>query len=140
VTADIVLVGGPPGDRRVLLIRRGNDPFAGQWALPGGFVDEGEIVEQAARRELAEETGVEWDGSLIQVGAYGDPGRDPRGWTVSVAWVANVGEDLPGARGADDASDARWYPATELPDLAFDHDEIVADALETLDRLDHRAR
>ena len=75
----------------MLLIQRKNDPFAGSWALPGGFVDEGENLEQAAARELQEETSVDPTSvPLVQVGAYGDPGRDPRGWTVSVAYCAVV--------------------------------------------------
>jgi 8-oxo-dGTP diphosphatase len=127
LTADVVAV--QPGDTpRVLLVRRGNDPFAGKWALPGGFVEEGERPEDAARRELAEETGLTYDGALRIVGVYGDPGRDPRGWTVSAAYLAFVTGEAAVA-GSDDAAEARWFLADELPPLAFDHDVIVRDAL-----------
>ncbi len=136
VTADVALFCGPASARSVLLVLRGNEPFAGRWALPGGFVDEGERIEDAARRELREETGVDWKGALLQVGAYGDPGRDPRGWTVSVAWTAHVGEDPLEAVGGDDAAEAAWHALSELPDLAFDHDTIVSDALKALERAD----
>lgn len=132
VTADVVLVAGSHGARSVLLIRRGNDPFAGSWALPGGFVDQGERIEDAARRELAEETGVRFSGPLHQVGAFGDPGRDPRGWTVSVAWLGDVGEQPVSAQGGDDAASAEWFPLSALPALAFDHDHIVARAMALL--------
>ena len=127
LTADVVAVhaGGVP---RVLLVRRGNEPFAGRWALPGGFVDEGELPSDAARRELAEETGFAFAGELALVGVYGKPGRDPRGWTVSVAYRALVSGEVAVA-GGDDAAEARWFPVEELPPLAFDHDVIVADAL-----------
>lgn len=132
LTADVVAVhaGGVP---KVLLVRRGNEPFAGRWALPGGFVDEGELPEGAARRELAEETGFAFAGDLALVGVYGEPGRDPRGWTVSVAYLAMVAGEASVA-GGDDAAEARWFAVGELPPLAFDHDVIVADALALAER------
>lgn len=132
LTADVALFCGSDEDRQVLLILRGNEPFAGMWALPGGFVDEGESVEHAARRELAEETGVAWAGPLHQSGAYADPGRDPRGWTASVAHTAWVGESPLRAEGGDDASEAAWHGLRHLPPLAFDHDLIIEDAIEML--------
>jgi 8-oxo-dGTP diphosphatase len=118
---------------RVLLVQRGNPPFAGSWALPGGFVDKGEQVVDAAPRELAEETGLRVEG-LELLGVYDTPGRDPRGWTVSVVYVARVQGETAVA-GADDASDARWFAADALPELAFDHALIVADALDGVDAL-----
>lgn len=132
VTADVALFAGPAVCRAVLLIRRAREPFAGVWALPGGFVDLGEPVESAARRELAEETGLLWEGQLHMVGGYGDPGRDPRGWTVSVVFTALVGEYLPEVLGGDDASLAQWHPVDALPELAFDHQTIVSDAISVL--------
>lgn len=127
-TADVIALARDAGGSRVLLIRRGNEPFAGRWALPGGFVDEGERPEDAARRELAEETGLRFEGPLELVGVYGDPGRDPRGWTVSAAYrvVLDAPHDV---AGGDDAAEARWFPLDALPPLAFDHDDIVADAI-----------
>lgn len=130
VSADIVMLAGPADDRRVLLVRRGREPFAGQWALPGGFIEEGERIIDAARRELAEETGFEYGGALVHVGAFGDPGRDPRGWTIGIAFLGDAGEGVPGVEGGDDADEARWHPLESLPPLAFDHDEIVARAME----------
>lgn len=132
VTADVALFAGPTARRTVLLVCRAHEPFAGQWALPGGFVDLGEQVESAARRELAEETGLVWEGSLQKVGGYGDPGRDPRGWTVSIVFAALLGEDAPEVVGGDDASLARWHPVDALPPLAFDHQTIVSDAISVL--------
>jgi len=121
-------MAGSPA-RSVLLVRRGNEPFAGSWALPGGFVDEGEQAADAAPRELREETGVQLDAAELDLlGIYDAPGRDPRGWSVSVAYVASLEEEL-SAAGADDASDARWWDVKQLPDLAFDHALILADAL-----------
>lgn len=131
-TADVVALAPIDGVRSVLLIRRGSEPFAGRWALPGGFVDEGERPEDAARRELAEETGLMLDGALELVGVYGDPGRDPRGWTISAAYRV-VLEGPAEVAGADDAAEARWFATHDLPPLAFDHDRIVADALHGLD-------
>ena len=128
LTADVVVLAGASENARVLLIQRGNPPFAGSWALPGGFVEQGEQVAEAAPRELAEETGLRVDaGSLELSGVYDTPGRDPRGWTVSVVYIARVpGESA--VAGADDASDARWFVVEELPELAFDHALILADA------------
>ena len=130
LTVDVAVFRGEPGAREVLLIERASEPFAHSWALPGGFVDEGETLDAAARRELAEETGLELTGDLDQVGAYGDPGRDPRGWTVSVAFAATLSWDEPSlVRGGSDAAEAAWHPVGSLPHLAFDHDIIVADAM-----------
>jgi 8-oxo-dGTP diphosphatase len=111
----------------VLLIQRGNPPFQGRWALPGGFVDEGEQVAAAAPRELAEETGLVLR-DLNLLGVYDTPGRDPRGWTVSVVYLARLAQRQHVA-GADDAADARWFAVDALPELAFDHGLILADAL-----------
>jgi 8-oxo-dGTP diphosphatase len=126
LTVDVVLVAGV-APRRILLIQRGNPPFKGQWALPGGFVDEGETVLTAAGRELREETGVEVSG-LKLLGVYDTPGRDPRGWSVSVVFHLTVASELE-AIGGDDAGDARWFASDVLPSLAFDHQLIVEDAL-----------
>ncbi len=109
---------------RLLLIRRGNPPFKGRYALPGGFVDVGETVEDACRRELMEETGVK-AGRLELIGVYSDPKRDPRGPTCSVAFLARVARSTPKA--GDDAAAAEWVEGSKL-DLAFDHAEIVRDA------------
>lgn len=130
LTVDAAVFCGPAQARKLLLVRRGADPFKGCWALPGGFVDEGERPVEAARRELAEETGLIWEGALIPVGAFGDPGRDPRGWTVSAAYLADMGLEENIVVPGDDAAEARWFFADELPEsLAFDHADIVAAAL-----------
>jgi 8-oxo-dGTP diphosphatase len=132
-SADTVAFAGPANARKVLLVKRGIEPFKGCWALPGGFVDEGERPLDAARRELAEETGLIWDGHMHKLGAYGDPGRDPRGWTVSAVFIADIGLSTPVVVGGDDAADARWCFADELPaQMAFDHSQIIAEALERL--------
>ena len=126
LTVDVAaVVRGAP--LRVLLIQRAEPPFAGEWALPGGFVEEGEIVAAAAARELDEETAIEARG-LSLLGVYSAPGRDPRGWTVSVAYVLELDSEL-AARGGDDAAAARWFPVDQLPPLAFDHAQIVSEAI-----------
>ncbi|MBN2390018.1 MAG: NUDIX hydrolase [Anaerolineae bacterium] len=126
LTVDIVLIKDGYDGPEILLIQRNHPPFAGHWALPGGFVDENEPLEAAARRELFEETGLE-PAELQQLGAFGDPGRDPRGWTVSVVfWTRIVGDVIP--RAGDDAAAARWWPLNDLPPLAFDHANIVRQA------------
>ena len=126
LTVDLVVIAGRPDDRRVLLVRRAAAPFKNRWALPGGFVDEDEPLEHAARRELAEETGLTIEAPLTQTGAFGDPGRDPRGWTVSVAFGVVLSEALPAVRGDDDAAEAAWHRLAALPALAFDHDGVLA--------------
>lgn len=126
LTADVVVVAGEdPGS--VLLVQRRHPPFQGEWALPGGFVDEREPTRTAAGRELREETGLE-AGALSLIGVYDAPHRDPRGWTVSVAYLARF-DAAPVVAGGDDAADARWFPVGDLPPLAFDHAEIIADGL-----------
>jgi 8-oxo-dGTP diphosphatase len=126
LTVDVVVVSETT-PRSLLLIQRAHPPFAGDWALPGGFVEERERVADAAPRELAEETGLR-PGGLRMLGVYDTPGRDPRGWTVSVVYLATVNSEM-SVKGADDARDARWFHTDALPRLAFDHDTIVADAL-----------
>jgi 8-oxo-dGTP diphosphatase len=110
---------------RILLIQRKADPFQGKWALPGGFVDENERLIDAACRELREETGVE-QCDLEQLHTFADPGRDPRGWTVSVAFLALVEADQLKAIAGDDAAAVDWFRLAELPPLAFDHADILA--------------
>ena len=129
LTVDVVALAGVGDAMSVLLVRRGQEPFRGRWALPGGFVDEYEPLEDAARRELSEETGLTADTPLRQVGTFGDPGRDPRGWTVSVALLLELPGEAPAVAGADDADEAAWHRLDALPPLAFDHDRIVAAAL-----------
>lgn len=124
VTVDIVLFAQHAGGLCVLLIRRGDDPFKGAWALPGGFVDEFEDLLDAAARELEEETGITGI-ALEQLGAFGKPGRDPRGHTVSIAYGARLNEASSPTAGSD-AADAAWHPLDDLPRLAFDHAEIIA--------------
>lgn len=119
-----------PEDRHVLLIQRKYDPFKDHWALPGGHVDKDEPLLDAAYRELREETGIskaDFISNLQQVYTYGDPGRDPRGWTVSVLHVGVVSKDSK-LHADDDAKDARWFPLSELPPLAFDHDKMIKEA------------
>jgi len=110
---------------RVLLIRRAHPPFEGDYALPGGFVEVGEPVEDACRRELKEETGIDVR-ELKLVGVYSDPKRDPRGHTCSVAYLARVGSAEPTA--GDDAATAEWVKDWLREKLAFDHADILADA------------
>jgi 8-oxo-dGTP diphosphatase len=124
VTVDIVIVTCDPKPR-VLLIRRKHDPFAGAWALPGGFVDMDESLEKAARRELREETGIE-AGNLLQLHTFGEPKRDPRGRTISVAYLAKVDANELQPHAADDAQEVDWFSLARPPKLAFDHKDILA--------------
>lgn len=126
LTVDVVAARPGAAGPEVLLIQRGHPPFEGCWALPGGFVEEGETLEQAARRELEEETGLTGL-TLAQLATFGDPGRDPRGWTVSVAFWSWLGPEMgEGIAAGDDAAAARWWALDGLPPLAFDHAEILA--------------
>ncbi|ARP97973.1 NUDIX domain-containing protein [Pseudorhodoplanes sinuspersici] len=111
---------------RLLLIRRRNPPFAGQFALPGGFVDYGETTEAAARRELLEETGLTAK-DLRLIGVYSDPKRDPRGHTISIAYLVVIEDGAPTA--GDDATEAQFRVDWRELELAFDHNEIVRDAV-----------
>lgn len=131
MTVDCVVFGFDGGGLQVLLIRRALEPFQGSWALPGGFVDMDEDLDQAARRELQEETHLS-QVYLEQLFTFGTPGRDPRGRVVSVAYYALVRPDQHPATGDSDASEAAWHPVDQLPPLAFDHTQIIAKALERL--------
>jgi 8-oxo-dGTP diphosphatase len=135
-TVDTVVFAGQSSARRILLVKRGGEPYRGFWALPGGFVDEGEFPVAAALRELAEETGLACETPLVCLGVWGDPGRDPRGWTVTGAYLADIGPALPEVTGGDDAVEAAWWPVDDLPaQMAFDHGDIVVAALGRLDCL-----
>ena len=113
-------------EARVLLIRRGHDPYAGSYALPGGFVEIGETVENACRREALEETGIKVD-VLRLVGVYSDPARDPRGHTVSAAYVTILPRAI-APRAGSDAAGAEWIDDWRSVTLAFDHEQILEDA------------
>lgn len=133
VTVDVVVLIVDEGELRALMVRRGGPPYQGRWALPGGFVEVDEDLETAARRELQEETGVSADEAWIdQLATYGAPKRDPRGRTLSVAWMAILPSSSEPSAGSD-ASHAAWKPVDALlgrTRLAFDHRRILSDAVE----------
>jgi len=113
-------------DKKILLVKRKNPPFKGKWALPGGFVEYGEKVEDAVVREIEEETSLKT--SIIEiVGIYSDPDRDPRGHTVTIVYLLQISSGV--LHFSDDADDAKFFDVNELPELAFDHSDIVKDAL-----------
>ena len=112
---------------KVLLIERGADPYKGCWAFPGGFLNMDETTEECAIRELEEETGMKIQ-ELQQIGAYSKVDRDPRGRTITVAYLAVIDSPCE-VTGQDDAAKAQWFPIDVLPELAFDHDEIMRDAI-----------
>ena len=131
VTTDCV-VFTKEEEPKVLLIQRGNEPYKGCWAFPGGFMNMEETAEECAVRELKEETGLTVT-RIQQIGAYSKVNRDPRGRTISIAYLAIV--DAPTAvSGMDDAAKAAWFPLSSLPDLAFDHQDIMADAIALFNR------
>ena len=130
VTVDIALFHRGETRFEVLRIKRANEPFKGLWALPGGFVDEDESLKGAAARELLEETGLGGI-DLEQIGAFGDPGRDPRGHTVSVVFAAILDRRL-NATAADDAAEVAWHSVRRPPKLAFDHKKILYFALKRM--------
>jgi 8-oxo-dGTP diphosphatase len=127
LTTDVVLFTILDDRLQLLLVRRGNAPFAGTWALPGGFLDMDEDLDQCAARELAEETGVEGL-QLEQLHSFGAVGRDPRERVISVAYLALAPADGLRIQAGDDAADARWFPLVDLPHLAFDHDQVIGRA------------
>lgn len=130
VTVDVLIVRPFEMEQQILLIKRKNDPFKDCWALPGGFVDENEDLEQAAIRELVEETQVKVS-HLEQIGAFGKPYRDPRGHMVSIAYFGKVATNTI-AIAADDAKEIGWFSVTNLPSLAFDHSAIIEAGLQKL--------
>jgi 8-oxo-dGTP diphosphatase len=129
VTVDTVVFCYLKDALRVLLIRRKHDPFAGKWAIPGGFLDMDEPVAAGARRELKEETGLEIPGPLDPFGFFGDPGRDPRGRTITLAHAAVLPSGEHRLEGSDDAAEAAWFGVGDPIELAFDHAQILAEAL-----------
>ena len=131
VTVDCVLFGLDEEDLKVLLIQRDLEPFAGKWALPGGFVHVGESPEESARRELREETGVN-NVYLEQLYTFGQPDRDPREHTISIAYYALVNLNDHKILAATDAREAAWFEIDDIPNLAFDHDVIIRTAYERL--------
>ncbi len=129
VTADSVVMTMESAPQ-VLLIERGFDPYKGCWAFPGGFMNMDETAEQCAIRELEEETGLHVT-ELYQIGAYSKVDRDPRGRTITVAYLVIVDKTI-AVTGQDDAAKAKWFPIDALPPLAFDHEDIMQDAIKCL--------
>ncbi len=125
VTADCVVITRE-AEPKVLLIQRAIEPYKGCWAFPGGFMNMDETTEQCAIRELEEETGLKLD-IMHQIGAYSKVDRDPRGRTITVAYLAIIDKSVQ-VNGQDDAAKAEWFPINNLPHLAFDHQEIMTDA------------
>jgi 8-oxo-dGTP diphosphatase len=116
-------------DNKILLIKRKNEPFKGKWALPGGFVEYGEKVEEAVLREFEEEVGIKARIKKL-LGVYSDPARDPRGHIISIVFLLEAeGEPKAG----DDAADAKFFSLDKLPPLAFDHEKIIRDAVRAMD-------
>jgi len=143
VTVDIViftlnntsaLLEESPEDKlQVLLIKRRNSPHKDKWAIPGGFIEADETLEESARRELFEETNVK-DIPLYQFYSFGDPGRDPRGRVITVAFYTIIKKESINPVGGDDALEARWFDFDKLPSLAFDHDKVLKYAYNTLQK------
>ena len=137
LTADVILLAAGNGDLQVLLVQRDRPPFEGEWALPGGFVELGESPQDAAIRELEEETGVQGV-RLEQMRVFGDPGRDPRGHVVTLVFRGVLASDWPSGQpprrveAGSDAARASWWSTGDLPSLAFDHADILAYALRHL--------
>jgi len=131
VTVDIVIFTVTNGSLQVLLVKRGVPPFEGQYAIPGGFIRGDESLEEAALRELHEETGVR-NVFLEQLYTFGDPKRDPRGRVITVAYYALIASDKLSLVAGADAAEAQWFPASGVPPLAFDHKSILDYALERL--------
>lgn len=131
MAVDVVIFTIIDDKLKLLLIKRGTKPFRGRWAFPGGRVEINEPLEEAARRELKEETGVE-KLYMEQLYTFGDPFRDPRGRVVSVAYLALIGDKKPKLKPDTDAQEASWFSVKSLPKLAFDHDKIISYALKRL--------
>ena len=134
VTTDCVIFGFDGTRLNVLLIERGNDPYKGCWAFPGGFLNMDESALEGAKRELYEETGLR-DAYIHQFHAFSAPDRDPRVRVISIAYFALV--RLTDVKAGDDAAKAQWFPLDEIPPLAFDHDKMLREALKALRRMIH---
>src|SRR4030042_4622577 len=131
VTVDIVVFTIENDELKVLLVKRKLNPFKDKWAIPGGFVRIKESLEDAAKRELEEETGVK-DVYLEQLYTFGDPERDPRGRVITVAYMALINSEKINLKATTDASEAKWFPVKKIPDLAFDHKKIFDYSLKRL--------
>lgn len=127
VSADCVIID--ENEHQILLIERKNDPYKNMWALPGGFIEEDETVEKGAAREVEEETGLK-DVKLELADVFSDPDRDPRGRIITVAFLARIQKTKASPVAGDDAGKVQWFSLNDLPDLAFDHAEIINKALE----------
>ncbi len=134
VTVDAVIFGEKgDGSVEVLLIERKNPPYQGAWALPGGFIEMEETLHQSIIRELKEETGIE-NIELKQFYTFGNPERDPRGRTITIAYLAKIKKDFIKTKAGSDAKSLKWFNINELPELAFDHNDIIQKALEVESR------
>ena len=133
VTVDIAVLCKFDGSVKILLIQRGREPFKNKWAFPGGFIEMDETLEESAVRELHEETGLK-KVELTQFSTYGDPGRDPRGRTVSVVFYGFTHIKNSIVAGADDAKNAAWFGLDEIPEMAFDHNLIFTQLMEHLSK------
>lgn len=131
VTTDVIIFTIMDDALKVLLVRRGVEPFKGDWAIPGGFLKMDESLEECALRELDEETGIR-DVYLEQLYSFGEVGRDPRERVISVAFYTLISSDGQKIKAGDDADETAWYSANELPNLAFDHSKIIKMAMERL--------
>lgn len=131
VTVDVLVFTIDKNILKVLLVKRGIEPFKGQWAIPGGFIKINESLEDAARRELLQETGLK-NIYMEQLYSFGDPKRDPRERVVTIAYMALIPNENLKLRATTDASDVAWFSIKSLPDLAFDHNKILKYALERL--------
>ena len=125
LTVDGVIIN----KNRILLVKRGNEPFKGSWSLPGGYVEYGETVENAVVREILEETNLSSEVKEL-IGVYSDPDRDPRGHTITIAFLLNIKKGE--VKSGDDAADAKFFELKQLPALSFDHKKIIDDALRRL--------
>jgi len=132
VTTDCVIFTYEDWQLKVLLVRRGGEPYKGEWAFPGGFLRNDESAEQGALRELFEETSLAPSSPIVEFGVFSDPDRDPRERVITIAWYALVKPSE--VTGGDDAEEAAWFPVDELPSLAFDHRKIFETAMERLRR------
>jgi 8-oxo-dGTP diphosphatase len=131
VTVDAVVFRKNNSNTEVLLILRGHFPYEGMWALPGGFVDMEETLEEAITRELEEETGLKGV-ELTQLHAFSELHRDPRGRNISISFWGIAGSQNTDVKGGDDAAEARWFPVDQLPELAFDHIQVIKMAMKRL--------